>query len=435
MRRRTRAWPASPASAAASSPSSTPGRAASAEPATPACWHPAATSSPAATTTTCGTRRRSVCRSSGSSPTRPCWPSARGSACSWATEATSTWPAREAVISHDRLLENRVKELHSSTLMMRRSAFDAAGLYDEDLPHGYGEDYDWLLRASRVGSVGAVQEILADIRKDVPSWFRGRSLNTATALEYLLDKHPDFGDRRRGHARILGQIAYATRGRRRARTRRAPRGACAVPLPAAPLTPGSRSPSPDRGSSPVACWRPHAAWGVACREPAAQLLVRRARQGRVVLAARGAAQAPGRLPDAGEGPLLLRPLLRPRPARGTPRSSATPATRRSSARSARTTCSTPRRPTASTRPSARSGSWCRCATRSSAPGRRTSTCASTASDRTPSARRCAPDPSCSSTVGTPPASTGSSQRFPRELVHVALFDDLTGGPAGASWTA
>jgi len=118
------------------------------------------------------------------------------------------WPARDAVITHDRLLENRVKELHSSTLMMRRSAFDVAGLYDEELPHGYGEDYDWLLRASRVGSVGAVQEILADIRKDVPSWFRGRSQNTAAALEYLLAKHPDFGDRRRGHARILGQIAY-----------------------------------------------------------------------------------------------------------------------------------------------------------------------------------------------------------------------------------
>ena len=119
------------------------------------------------------------------------------------------WPAREPLISHERLLENRVKELHSSTLMMRRSAFDAAGLYDEELPHSYAEDYDWLLRASRVGRVGAVQEILADIRKDVPSWFRDRALNTATALEYLLDKHPDFRRRRRGHARLLGQIAYA----------------------------------------------------------------------------------------------------------------------------------------------------------------------------------------------------------------------------------
>jgi glycosyltransferase involved in cell wall biosynthesis len=119
------------------------------------------------------------------------------------------WQADEAVVTHERLLQNRVKELHSSTLMMRRSAFDVAGLYDEDLPHGYGEDYDWLLRASRVGRVGAVQEILADIRKDVPSWFRDRWINTATALEYLLDKHPDFRQSRRGHARLLGQIAYA----------------------------------------------------------------------------------------------------------------------------------------------------------------------------------------------------------------------------------
>jgi glycosyltransferase involved in cell wall biosynthesis len=141
------------------------------------------------------------------------------------------WPAREAVVSHERLLGNRVKELHSSTLMMPRHAFDVAGLYDEDLPHGYGEDYDWLLRASRVGRVGAVQEILADIRKDIPSWFRGRSLNTATALEYLLDKHPDFRDQRRSHARILGQIAYAraAAGQRARGARIAGRALCQFP--------------------------------------------------------------------------------------------------------------------------------------------------------------------------------------------------------------
>jgi len=141
------------------------------------------------------------------------------------------WPARDAIVTHERLLENRVKELHSSTLMMRRSAFDTAGLYDEELPFSYGEDYDWLLRASRVGSVGAVQEILADIRKDIPSWFRDRSLNTATALEYLLDKHTDIRDHRRGHARILGQIAYAraAAGERTRGARLAGRALCRYP--------------------------------------------------------------------------------------------------------------------------------------------------------------------------------------------------------------
>lgn len=119
------------------------------------------------------------------------------------------WPGAQEVVTHDRLLVNRVKELHSSTLAIRRVAFAKAGEYDERLPHGYGEDYDWLLRVSRVGRVGVVTEVLADIRKDVPSWFRGRALNTAEALEYLLDKHPDFATHPRSRARILGQIAYA----------------------------------------------------------------------------------------------------------------------------------------------------------------------------------------------------------------------------------
>jgi glycosyltransferase involved in cell wall biosynthesis len=141
------------------------------------------------------------------------------------------WPAREEVVTHARLLHNRVKELHSSTLMIRRSSFDLAGLYDEQLPHSYGEDYDWLLRATRVGPVGAVPEILADIRKDIPSWFRDRSLNTATALEYLLEKHPDFRRTRRGHARILGQIAYAraAAGERARGARIAGRALCRYP--------------------------------------------------------------------------------------------------------------------------------------------------------------------------------------------------------------
>jgi hypothetical protein len=47
---------------------------------------------------------------------------------SWGNAATPSGRARDAVVTHERLLENRVKELYSSTLMMRRSAFDEAGL-------------------------------------------------------------------------------------------------------------------------------------------------------------------------------------------------------------------------------------------------------------------------------------------------------------------
>lgn len=128
----------------------------------------------------------------------------------------ANWPGRAHRIELDTLLRNRVKELHSSTLVMRRDAFAKAGRYDETLPHGYAEDYEWVLRAARVGKIGVVIEPQADIRKNVQSWFRERAENTAEALHHLLEIHPELKTSRRGHARILGQIAYseATLGQR-----------------------------------------------------------------------------------------------------------------------------------------------------------------------------------------------------------------------------
>jgi glycosyltransferase involved in cell wall biosynthesis len=128
------------------------------------------------------------------------------------------WPGRADEIGLDLLLRNRVKELHSSTLVMRRDAFAKAGRYDEGLPRGYAEDYDWVLRAARVGRIGVVREPLADIRKDGQSYYAGRSENTVIALEHFLAKHPEIAASRRGHARILGQLAYnqAVLHRRRA---------------------------------------------------------------------------------------------------------------------------------------------------------------------------------------------------------------------------
>jgi glycosyltransferase involved in cell wall biosynthesis len=122
---------------------------------------------------------------------------------------TADWSGRSERISYQLLLRNRVKELHSSTMLMRRDAFAKAGRYDEKLPNGYAEDYDWVLRAARVGRVGVVAEPLANIRKETQSWYRGNGINSATGLEYLLAKHPDIASSPRGHARMLGQIAFA----------------------------------------------------------------------------------------------------------------------------------------------------------------------------------------------------------------------------------
>jgi glycosyltransferase involved in cell wall biosynthesis len=119
------------------------------------------------------------------------------------------WPARAERISYRLLLRNRVKELHSSTLVMRRDAFAKAGLYDEAAPNGYGEDYDWILRAARVGRIGTVITPLADIRKDAGSWYPGQAEMTIAGLEYLLAKHKDLAASRRARARLLGQIGFA----------------------------------------------------------------------------------------------------------------------------------------------------------------------------------------------------------------------------------
>lgn len=119
------------------------------------------------------------------------------------------WPARAPRIPMSTLVRNRVKELHSSTLMMRRDTFAKAGRYDETLPHAYGEDYEFVLRVARVGIIGAVREPLADIRKNVQSWFLSRQENNIQALQYLLEIHPELRASNRGHARILGQIAFA----------------------------------------------------------------------------------------------------------------------------------------------------------------------------------------------------------------------------------
>jgi len=119
------------------------------------------------------------------------------------------WPGDSPDITRAQLLRNRRKELHSSTLLMRREVFDKIGGYDEALPTSYAEDYEFLLRAVEVGRIGVINKPLASIRKYSSSWFRERAEVVADALEYLLRTHPQIEESRRGHARVLGQIAFA----------------------------------------------------------------------------------------------------------------------------------------------------------------------------------------------------------------------------------
>jgi glycosyltransferase involved in cell wall biosynthesis len=107
-------------------------------------------------------------------------------------------------------LVSRITEIHPSTFLIRRAdLLGAIGLVDEDLPAAYGEDYDLLLRASRVGPVLSVTEPLTIINWNRTSFFSSKWDGIASGLTYVLDKFPEFSSSKQGTARIAGQVAFA----------------------------------------------------------------------------------------------------------------------------------------------------------------------------------------------------------------------------------
>jgi hypothetical protein len=120
------------------------------------------------------------------------------------------------VVTFDELLADRVMEVHSSTMLVRRSTWDAVGPVDEDIPGGYSEDYEWLLRVAAHTPIGICPEALVVVDWHGGSFYFGRWATIVDAQRYLLDKHPELARSRAGLARIRGQIAFAlASGRRR----------------------------------------------------------------------------------------------------------------------------------------------------------------------------------------------------------------------------
>lgn len=116
------------------------------------------------------------------------------------------------------LLRSRLTELHPSTFLFRREEFIArVGLVDESIPGSYAEDYELLLRAARAQPVLHVREVHVDVLWHQKSYFSARWEMIASALQWLLDRYPEFASVPQGQARVSGQIAfaYAAQGRRR----------------------------------------------------------------------------------------------------------------------------------------------------------------------------------------------------------------------------
>jgi glycosyltransferase involved in cell wall biosynthesis len=121
-------------------------------------------------------------------------------------------------VTFDDLLADRLMEVNFCTAMVRRDAFaDRIGPADEQIPGGYAEDYEWVLRAARQKPIAVVPEPLVVVEWHAQSFFAQRWQVIADALSYLVDRYPELHRSPRGLARILGQrsFALAALGRRR----------------------------------------------------------------------------------------------------------------------------------------------------------------------------------------------------------------------------
>ncbi|RJL21689.1 glycosyltransferase family 2 protein [Bailinhaonella thermotolerans] len=139
-------------------------------------------------------------------------------------------PARQITFAD--LLRDRLPEAGCPSFLVRRAAFLDLGMFDEEIPGAYGEDYELLLRAARRAPVVYVPEVHVYVRMRGQSHFAQDWPTIAAALTWLLARYPEFETAPRGHARLAGQIAFAhaAQGRHRQALRWALRSLRARPL-------------------------------------------------------------------------------------------------------------------------------------------------------------------------------------------------------------
>jgi glycosyltransferase involved in cell wall biosynthesis len=123
------------------------------------------------------------------------------------------------LVSFEDLLTDRHTELHPSSFLLRRDLLlGSIGLVDEEVPGGFGEDYDLLLRAARVHPVVNLREARVVVRWGGQSFFFQRWATMAEGLTWMLARYPEFETSPRGSARLRGQIAFAHAAQAQRRT-------------------------------------------------------------------------------------------------------------------------------------------------------------------------------------------------------------------------
>jgi glycosyltransferase involved in cell wall biosynthesis len=125
-------------------------------------------------------------------------------------------------VRHADLLRSRMAMLHSSTLLLRRSALlGPLGLVSEEIPGSQNEDWDILLRAASLAPIQHVDEPLVRVLWGRSSHFSRQWETRVSSLEWMLERHPGIAQDDRGAARVFGQLAFgsAALGRRPAAAR------------------------------------------------------------------------------------------------------------------------------------------------------------------------------------------------------------------------
>lgn len=118
------------------------------------------------------------------------------------------FPAR---LVHERdLLHGHIPQLHPSGFVVRRSAMvDGFGLFSEEIPGSYGEDYELLLRAAASTPIRNVPGAGVAVRWHEQSYFSAAEASDviAAAGQWLLRRYPAMS--RAGYAHWAGKVAMA----------------------------------------------------------------------------------------------------------------------------------------------------------------------------------------------------------------------------------
>ncbi len=117
--------------------------------------------------------------------------------------------ADQATLTFEGFLNDRMTEVHPSATLASAELIAEMGDVDETIPGGYGEDYDWLLRAARLSPFALAPEPLIRVHWHGASFFFEKWKTIDEALEFLVEKYPEFHDQPAGLARIRGQQAIA----------------------------------------------------------------------------------------------------------------------------------------------------------------------------------------------------------------------------------